>query len=189
MISKDIGFLLERQNILTSTGITACIRSCRDEFRENMCDQILSWIHALAHSHLFANYIELRELICKIFLKKWNQGISSFNMEQDFIESLEILDMLNNTNNNNNDFNHKVNDNNNNINNNIGGAAGENGDGSKRSSWKNLKVINSIKLINNHIPNLKLTETAGFNRCGIFQMIFFMTVIMMLVSIEIQILS
>ncbi|OWB61710.1 hypothetical protein B5S29_g2612 [[Candida] boidinii] len=158
MISKDIGFLLERQNILTSTGITACIRSCRDEFRENMCDQILSWIHSLAHSHLFANYIELRELICKIFLKKWNQGINSFNMEEEFVESLEISDMSNNSNNNNNnDFNHNLNDNNN-------STTSGNNNGSKRSSWRNLKTVNSIKLINNHIPNLKLTETIGFNR-------------------------
>jgi E3 ubiquitin-protein ligase UBR1 len=47
MISTDIRQLISKQEHLTSTGLTACIKNSREVFREEMCDDIISWIYKL----------------------------------------------------------------------------------------------------------------------------------------------
>lgn len=74
--SKSIPLLLERQKILSATGIASSIKSFRDEFREEMCDEILLWINEFTESEIFRVTDNLKNLFCKAFCSKWHKGIS-----------------------------------------------------------------------------------------------------------------
>ncbi|KAK6464221.1 ubiquitin-protein ligase [Scheffersomyces coipomensis] len=73
--SNDIDLLLERQKILSATGLASCIRSHRDVFREDMCDEILNWIYTLTESEMFKTNNSAKNLFCSAFCGKWNSGL------------------------------------------------------------------------------------------------------------------
>lgn len=74
--SSDISLLKERQKILSSTGLATCIRSHRDIFREDMCDEILLWINDLTGSEIFKINNTTKNLFCQAFCGRWNNGLS-----------------------------------------------------------------------------------------------------------------
>lgn len=74
--SKKIELLRERQAVLSSTGLATCIRSHRDVFREDMCDEILLWINTLTESELFKSSNSAKNLFCRAFCKRWNNGLA-----------------------------------------------------------------------------------------------------------------
>ncbi|KAK6200133.1 ubiquitin-protein ligase [Scheffersomyces amazonensis] len=89
--SRDINLLLERQKILSATGLASCIRSHRDVFREDMCDEILNWIYDLTESEMFKTNNRVKNLFCRAFCGKWNNGllVSSIKSYQYKVGSLD----------------------------------------------------------------------------------------------------
>lgn len=96
--SRNIKLLLERQKILSSTGLATCIRSHRDVFREDMLDEIVVWLNDFTESELFRTNTVVRNLYCKAFCKKWENGLlvngkndESYNYKLGFLDpSLKI---------------------------------------------------------------------------------------------------
>lgn len=79
--SRNVALLFERQKSLSSTGLISCIRNARDEFRENMCDEILLWIGGLVERDVFKSSDKLKNALCQSFCSRWNKGLphASFN--------------------------------------------------------------------------------------------------------------
>lgn len=73
--SLDIELLRERQKILTATGLASTIRSQRDVFREEMCDEILIWISDLTEVELFRGSNVMKNLFCQAFCRRWDKGL------------------------------------------------------------------------------------------------------------------
>lgn len=73
--SSNIKLLMERQKILSATGLATCIRSSRDVFREDMCDEILLWLYDLTESELFKVNDTAKNLLCQAFCGKWENGL------------------------------------------------------------------------------------------------------------------
>lgn len=73
--SSNISLLQSRQKILSSTGLASCIRSHRDVFREDMCDEIILFIKDLTESEMFKINNLAKNLFCKAFCCKWNKGL------------------------------------------------------------------------------------------------------------------
>lgn len=74
MVSDNIQFLLRKQEILTSTGLTACIKNLREVFREEMCDDIISWIYEFTQSNIVKINWEIRCTISRAFLRPYKKG-------------------------------------------------------------------------------------------------------------------
>ncbi|KAG0687941.1 hypothetical protein C6P40_001599 [Pichia californica] len=74
MVSDNLQFLLRKQDILTSTGLTACITNVREVFREEMCDDIISWIYELSQSNISKSNWPVRCTISVSFLRPYNKG-------------------------------------------------------------------------------------------------------------------
>ncbi|KAG7749910.1 hypothetical protein KL911_004903 [Ogataea haglerorum] len=89
MISTDIDFLLKKQSILTSTGLTACIRSCRDVFKENVCDELIMWISDLTNSMIVKNNLNYQDAICVAFLSRYNRGYKDLPVS---VQELKLQD-------------------------------------------------------------------------------------------------
>ncbi|CAK7894091.1 hypothetical protein CAAN1_02S01794 [[Candida] anglica] len=92
--SKDINLLRERQRTLASTGLATCIRSHRDIFREDMCHEILTWIYDLTESEMFKSNNDLKNLFCRAFCGKWNNGLLHYSQVADpsYIYKVGTLD-------------------------------------------------------------------------------------------------
>lgn len=73
--SRDINLLSERQKILSATGLASCIRNARDEFREDMCHEIILWVASLTECEMFRSNTTLKNLFCKAFCCKWSKGL------------------------------------------------------------------------------------------------------------------
>lgn len=73
--SRNIELLLERQKILSSTGLATCIRSHRDVFREDMLDEIVVWLNDFTESELFKANTMVKNLFCRAFCEKWQDGL------------------------------------------------------------------------------------------------------------------
>lgn len=73
--SRNIPLLLERQKILSATGLATCIRSHRDIFREDMCDELVSWLNDFSESELFKTNAAVKDLFCRAFCEKWENGL------------------------------------------------------------------------------------------------------------------
>ena len=69
--SRNIPLLLERQKILSATGLATCIRSHRDIFREDMCDELVSWLNDFSESELFKTNAAVKDLFSRAFCEKW----------------------------------------------------------------------------------------------------------------------
>lgn len=78
--SRDYKLLLERQKILSATGLASCIRNARDEFREDMCDEIILWIASLTGREMFKSNITFKNLFCVAFGRKWEKGLKTAYM-------------------------------------------------------------------------------------------------------------
>ena len=74
MISENLNDLLRKQTLLTTTGLTACIKNVREIFREEMCDEIISWINDFTQSNIVKSNVELLAVIPKTFLSAYNPG-------------------------------------------------------------------------------------------------------------------
>ena len=74
MISTDIQELISKQEHLTSTGLTACIKNSREVFREEMCDDIINWIYKFAQSNLVKANFDFMCTISKAFLRPYQSG-------------------------------------------------------------------------------------------------------------------
>ncbi|TID14161.1 hypothetical protein CANINC_004807 [Pichia inconspicua] len=74
MISENIQYLLKKQEILTSTGLTACIINTREVFREEMCDNIIEWLDDFMQTTLVRKSIEVRSAIARAFLLPYHSG-------------------------------------------------------------------------------------------------------------------
>ncbi|EGW35414.1 uncharacterized protein SPAPADRAFT_69665 [Spathaspora passalidarum NRRL Y-27907] len=73
--SKNLQLLLERQKILSATGLSSCIRSHRDIFREQVCDEIVKWLGDLSESQVFKINADIKDLFCRAFCDKWESGL------------------------------------------------------------------------------------------------------------------
>ncbi|ODV84867.1 hypothetical protein CANARDRAFT_28613 [[Candida] arabinofermentans NRRL YB-2248] len=99
MISSDIDFLLSKQKTLTSTGLSACIRSTRDVFRELMCDEIIDWLSDLSVSQMVKSSKIIRDSICVSLLSNSNWGCQNspklnFSFQNRIIETdIEAYEM------------------------------------------------------------------------------------------------
>lgn len=80
--SRNVALLFERQKSLSSTGLISCIRNARDEFRENMCHEILLWIGGLVERDVFKSSDRLKNALCQSFCSRWEKGLpsTSFNL-------------------------------------------------------------------------------------------------------------
>lgn len=74
MVSDNIQFLLRKQEILTSTGLTGCIKNVREAFREEMCSDIISWIFEFTQSNIAKYNWAVRCTISRSFLRPYNRG-------------------------------------------------------------------------------------------------------------------
>lgn len=77
--SRNLALLFERQKSLSSTGLISCIRNARDEFRENMCHEILLWIGGLVERDVFKSSDNLKNALCQSFCSRWDKGIPHAN--------------------------------------------------------------------------------------------------------------
>lgn len=77
--SKNVNVLFERQKLLNATGLSSCIRNARDEFREEMCLEIIQWLESISSCDLMKANELLRDLFCRAFCLKWNRGVLSDN--------------------------------------------------------------------------------------------------------------
>lgn len=75
--SRDVNLLFERQKLLSATGLASCIRNSRDEFREDMCHEILLWVGSLTDSEMFTSNDTFKNLFCQAFCCKWSKGLVS----------------------------------------------------------------------------------------------------------------
>lgn len=73
--SRDVNLLFERQKILSATGLASCIRNARDEFREDMCHEIILWLGSLTESEMFKSNDTFKNLFCQAFCCRWNKGL------------------------------------------------------------------------------------------------------------------
>lgn len=76
--SNDIDSLLEAQKTLEATGLSSCIRSARDIFREEMCADMVKWLSDLTSGPLDGNYNLIRNLLSQAVSSPWKTGISTF---------------------------------------------------------------------------------------------------------------
>lgn len=74
MVSENIQYLLKKQEILTSTGLTACITNAREVFREEMCDDIIEWLDNFIQTRVVRKSPEVRFAIAKAFLLPYHCG-------------------------------------------------------------------------------------------------------------------
>lgn len=74
MISDNVGMLLKKQEMLTSTGLSACIRSTRDIFREEMCADIISWYYDFTVTNLARNVPEVRSAALRAMYMPYRRG-------------------------------------------------------------------------------------------------------------------
>ncbi|ODQ80664.1 hypothetical protein BABINDRAFT_171021 [Babjeviella inositovora NRRL Y-12698] len=72
--SGTVKELLEKQLSLGATGLHSLIRSHRDVFREDMCDEIIRWIKSITESAFFQDYQLPRDVLCRAFCSKWGHG-------------------------------------------------------------------------------------------------------------------
>lgn len=85
--SRNFHLLLERQKILSATGLASCIRNTRDEFRENMCHEIILWLKIFSDREFFKSNETLKTILCQSFCCRWQPGLltlGSHNEEQYF---------------------------------------------------------------------------------------------------------
>ncbi|KAI5970037.1 hypothetical protein CANMA_000861 [Candida margitis] len=75
LASKDISLLLERQKILSATGLASSIRSERDVFREAMCQDMIVWLSEFTESEFFRSSITTEDLFAQAFCEKWRPGL------------------------------------------------------------------------------------------------------------------
>lgn len=75
--SRDVNLLFDRQKILSATGLASCIRNSRDEFREDMCHEMILWLGSLTDSEMFKSNDTFKNLFCRAFCCRWNKGLSS----------------------------------------------------------------------------------------------------------------
>lgn len=73
--SRDVNLLFERQKILSATGLASCIRNARDEFREDMCHEIILWLGSLIDSEMFKSNDTFKNLFCQAFCCRWDRGL------------------------------------------------------------------------------------------------------------------
>lgn len=81
--SSNISILKERQKMLSSTGLATSIRSARDVFREDMCDEILIWLNDFTECDLFKTNNRVKDLFCRAFCGRWKCGIPQFANDTD----------------------------------------------------------------------------------------------------------
>lgn len=74
----DIAVLQQRQMVLGATGLSTCIRSVRDIFREDMVDEIIFWLDSFQNLEIFKLSTELQDLFCQIFCERWQPGLMVF---------------------------------------------------------------------------------------------------------------
>ncbi|KAI5955118.1 hypothetical protein KGF54_001679 [Candida jiufengensis] len=77
IISGDISTLLERQKLLSSTGLTTSIRSTRDVFREDMCHEMIVWLNEFTESEFFKINTTVKQLFDRAFCSKWRCGLQN----------------------------------------------------------------------------------------------------------------
>ncbi|KAI5965756.1 uncharacterized protein KGF55_001119 [Candida pseudojiufengensis] len=77
IISADIPLLLERQRLLSSTGLTTSIRSTRDVFREEMCHELIVWLNEFTESEFFKINTTVKQLFDRAFCSKWRCGLQN----------------------------------------------------------------------------------------------------------------
>lgn len=73
--SRDVSLLFDRQKILSATGLASCIRNARDEFREDMCHEMILWLGSLTESEVFKSNDTLKNLFCRAFCCRWDKGL------------------------------------------------------------------------------------------------------------------
>ena len=90
--SRNIPLLLERQKILSATGLATCIRSHRDIFREDMCDELVSWLNDFSESELFKTNAAVKDLFCRAFVKVGERTLGVSEIETNYSYKVGTLD-------------------------------------------------------------------------------------------------
>lgn len=72
---EDVGQLRECQQVLSLTGLHTSIRSARDVFREDMCDEIVKWMCSVtANLPLFTLYDAPSDWFSRLVVRKWRHN-------------------------------------------------------------------------------------------------------------------
>lgn len=91
--SSDVRLLYERQKILSSTGLSSCIRNVCDEFREEMCFEIVQWLEDFSSCDFVKANETIRNSFCQAFCMKWNRGVTSSGSTYTMKRSIAQLDV------------------------------------------------------------------------------------------------
>ncbi|QWU88850.1 hypothetical protein CA3LBN_003158 [Candidozyma haemuli] len=90
--SREPDLLFERQRLLSATGLSSCIRNARDEFREEVCFEIIQWLESLSSCDLLKANEPLRNLFCGAFCKKWERGVRLTSLPDEYERGSAQLD-------------------------------------------------------------------------------------------------
>lgn len=74
----DIAILQQRRTILSATGLSTAIRLLRDIFREDMVDEIISWLDEFQFLEVFKLSKPMQDLFCQVFCERWEPGLMVF---------------------------------------------------------------------------------------------------------------
>ncbi|KAI5949197.1 hypothetical protein KGF57_004795 [Candida theae] len=75
LVSSDVRVLLERQKILSATGLASAIRSARDVFRESMVYELISWLSDFTESEFFRLNYTAENSFAQAFCEIWRSGL------------------------------------------------------------------------------------------------------------------
>ncbi|ODQ57274.1 hypothetical protein WICANDRAFT_81490 [Wickerhamomyces anomalus NRRL Y-366-8] len=92
--SSDIETLLNAQKTLEATGLSSCIRSARDIFREEMCADMVQWLTDIANGSISGNYNVSRDLLLRAVCSPWNTGVSCYPIPEGHPIGFLDLDMI-----------------------------------------------------------------------------------------------
>ncbi|KAI0463211.1 hypothetical protein LJB42_003231 [Komagataella kurtzmanii] len=80
VLGGDEAMIESKKTILDNYGMRYVIRSYRDVFREEMCDEIVKWMDNLTTTPLFRMFQSVRDVFCEVFLQKWSPGLADMSI-------------------------------------------------------------------------------------------------------------
>lgn len=91
--SGQIDELLEAQKVLEATGLSSCIRSARDIFREEMCVDMINWLNDITNGAIRGNYNITRDALLRAICSPWRCGVETSPLPDS--HSVGFLDLEN----------------------------------------------------------------------------------------------
>lgn len=88
--SSNIDELVDAQKTLEATGLSSCIRSARDIFREEMCADMIQWLTDITTGFIDGNHNMTRDLLLRAICSPWSTGVTTYPLPED--NSVGFLD-------------------------------------------------------------------------------------------------